>query len=289
MCLLKITSGEVLWEEDDVSIKPQKCHPTTWPMTSTTTARALLSMVLGLVAGREQVSRFAFGGLILSFKLFGFLSAYSIPLVGLPSSLFLPSSQVSSTLKGMSRCSTYTHLFSFCCHYLCMGPCQFLVLSCSFSFSHEILGKPILGKYGDDTMYIYESVEFNHLFCFATVGNIQCQKYFWVLVLTVYIVSILPRTSLKFFSSSIISGKPKIWLCIGEVKYMTKTRKKRPFFQNEMNLELRELMRRQVAPKTWVYKAFLHEIFLSEFLLQLPRSLKKGCKVKICCPAFLWR
>lgn len=149
------------------------------------------------------------------------------PLVCLPSSLFLPSSQVSSTLKGMSRCSTYTHLFSFCCHHLCMGPCQFLVLSCSFSFSHEILGKPILGKYADDTTYIYESVEFNHLFCFATVGNIQCQKYFWVLVLTVYIVSILPRTSLKFFSSSIIPGKPKIWLCIGEVKYMTKTRKKK--------------------------------------------------------------
>lgn len=125
MCLLKITSGEVLWEEDDVSIKPQKCRPTTWPLTSTTTGGALLSMVLGLVAGREQVSRFAFGGLILFLKFFGFLSPYYILFVCLPSSLFLPSSQVPSSLKGMSRCSMYTHPFSFCCHYLCIGPYQF--------------------------------------------------------------------------------------------------------------------------------------------------------------------
>ena len=47
-----------------------------------------------------------------------------------------------------------------------------------------------------------------------------------------------------------------------------------------MDQELREQTRRQVSLKTWVYKDCSHEVSSPEFLLQLPRSLKKGSKVK---------
>lgn len=52
-------------------------------------------------------------------------SLSSTPFVCLLSSRFIPSSAlVSYSLKGVNRCSTYTHLFSFCCQFLCIGSCQ---------------------------------------------------------------------------------------------------------------------------------------------------------------------
>lgn len=113
------------------------------------------------------------------------LSPSLLPLLHLPVSplLFLfflsSSSQILSSFKGRrSRHSICIHLFSFCCHFLCTGPWQcgfeeiIKILLCFFCLPHDFLGKPVLGKYGNYTLCIYEFVEIYHLLHFATALSI---------------------------------------------------------------------------------------------------------------------
>lgn len=80
----------------------------------------------------------------------------------------------------MSGCSLYTHLFPSFCHFLCIGPCQDWSKSFHAPFpSHVNSWESVLGKYGDDTIGIYEFVERNNLFCFATALNARSTSEFW--------------------------------------------------------------------------------------------------------------
>lgn len=97
-------------------------------------------------------------------------------LIYLPSSLFLfsSSSQVPSS-RGWADV-----LFPSFCHFLCIGPCQgwFHCFYTPFS-SHMNSWESVLGKYGDDTIGIYEFVERNNLFCFTTALSARSTSEFW--------------------------------------------------------------------------------------------------------------
>lgn len=132
------------------------CCPTPWPLTWALEEPCWHQWP---GAGREQSSRFSFGGLILSFFLtlwvpLSFL--YSIYLFPLFSS-FSSSFQVLSLLKGKSRCSLYTYLFSFRRPLLYIGPCQRWFKSFGGTFpSHVNSWESVLGKYGM-TLYAFMS------------------------------------------------------------------------------------------------------------------------------------
>lgn len=75
--------------------------------------------------------------------------------------------------------SIYTSL-SFFCHFLFIGPCQGWFKSFHAPFpSHMNSWESVLGKYGDDTIGIYEFVERNNLFCFATALSTRSTSEFW--------------------------------------------------------------------------------------------------------------
>lgn len=170
MCLLQITLV-MPYGRKEMCQQSCVCPTTYWQ------ARALEEPCwhhdgAGLAAESKQLPRFSFGGsFFLSLQFFGPFSPSSLHLpVPLVLSQSLPSS------KGLA--DVHTHLLSFRCHFLCLGPCQcwfkgiIQILSCSFPFPHESLGKVVLGIYRGAILYIYEFVEINRLSYFATVLSI---------------------------------------------------------------------------------------------------------------------
>lgn len=103
--------------------KTEKWHPTTWPRTSTSTGRALLKWCgVGAGGSREQLSRFSFSDLIISFS--SILCVLLFPLLHLSvSSLLFYSFFCPSLLlpqRGEQMFYVYTSLFlllSFSLHW----------------------------------------------------------------------------------------------------------------------------------------------------------------------------
>lgn len=108
-------SGEDLWEEGNVSIKLQKCHPTTWSLVLALGKPCWHQCDVG-AGGRKGAIDQIFLWWPYSFFLSNSLGPSLLPLLYLPVCplLFLPSSsRVPSFLKGMSRYSMQTISFPF--------------------------------------------------------------------------------------------------------------------------------------------------------------------------------
>lgn len=170
MCVLVTNySGDVWWKEGDVSAT---CTPPLAPRPAPVLAEPEhISVAQGWWQEVSGCPDFPLDGLSLPFSptlwsSLSFLFSTCLPPLFFPSP-FLPQRD--------EQMFTYAHLLSFRGHSLCLGTCQcwfegiIQVLSCSFPFPRESLGKPVLGIYRDYIICIYEFVEINHLSHFATV------------------------------------------------------------------------------------------------------------------------